>query len=253
MLPGDGDIRRAYALPECDILQNKSFRERDRGVGGKGEPLFQKGLSLPPDFITSPLLPDDIRQEAIMRAVFLLLSLVLTAALLAGCESPLGGARMAYVDVAVILEKSRAAEEAEAHLKKVREVLQKGYDELAVSLSAKPEKERQAELARGMALLQRQLAIEKEAARQIVLKAMNTACGEWHKAYPDSWLVTRESVLAAPADKDVTQDILARMKSVEVAFPDLPVVTIREPVREEAKSQTPGSGSSSGTQAGKRR
>ena len=59
-----------------------------------------------------------------MRAVFLLLSLVLTAALLAGCESPLGGARMAYVDVAVILEKSRAAEEAEAHLKKVREVLQ---------------------------------------------------------------------------------------------------------------------------------
>ena len=107
--------------------------------------------------------------------------------------------------------------------------------------------------ARGMALLQRQLAIEKEAARQIVFKAMNTACGEWHKAYPDSWLVTRESVLAAPADKDVTQDILARMKSVEVAFPDLPVVTIREPVREEAKSQTPGSGSSSGTQAGKRR
>lgn len=187
-----------------------------------------------------------------MRAVWLLLSLVL-AALLAGCESPLGGARMSYVDVSVVLEKSRAAEEAEAHLKKVREVLQKGYDELAVSLRDMPEKERQAESARGMALLQRQLALEKESARQIVLKAMNIACGEWHKAHPDSWLVTRESVLAAPADKDVTQDILARMKAVKVSFPDLPVVTVREPVREEAKSQTPGSGSSSGTQAGKRR
>ena len=55
------------------------------------------------------------------------------------------------------------------------------------------------------------------------------------------------------SDKDVTQDILARMKSVEVTFPDLPVVTIREPAREEAKTETPGSGSSSGTQAGKRR
>lgn len=188
-----------------------------------------------------------------MRAVCLLLSLVLTAALLAGCESPLGGARMCYVDVSVVLEKSRAAEEAEAHLKKVREVLQKGYDELAVTLKGKPEKERQAELARGMALLQRQLALEKDAARQIVLKAMNTACGEWHKAHPDSWLVTRESVLAAPDDKDVTEDILARMKAVGVTFPDLPVVTVREPVREETKTETPGSGSSSGTQAGKRR
>lgn len=188
-----------------------------------------------------------------MRAVFLLFSLVLTAALLAGCESPLGGARMCYVNVSVVLEKSRAAEEAEAHLKKVREVLQKGYDELAASLGDKPEKERQAELAKGMALLQRQLALEKDAARQVVLKAMNTACGEWHKAHSDSWLVTRESVLAAPDDKDVTQDILARMKSMEVTFPDLPVVTVREPVREEAKSQTPGSGSRSGTQAGKRR
>lgn len=188
-----------------------------------------------------------------MRAVFLLFSLVLTAALLAGCESPLGGARMCYVDVSVVLEKSRAAEEAEAHLKKVREVLQKGYDELAASLGDKPEKERQAELAKGMALLQRQLALEKDAARQSVLKAMNTACEEWHKTHPDSWLVTRESVLAAPADKNVTQDILARMKSMEVTFPDLPVVTVREPVREEAKSQTPGSGNVSGTQAGKRR
>lgn len=188
-----------------------------------------------------------------MRAVCLLLSLVLTAALLAGCESPLGGARMCYVDVSVVLEKSRAAEEAEAHLKKVREVLQKGYDELAVTLNGKPEKERQAELARGMALLQRQLALEKEAARQIVLKAMNTACGEWHKAYPDSWLVTRESVLAAPADKDVTQDILARMKSVEVPFPDLPVVTVREPVREEAKPEASGTGNASGKRTGERR
>lgn len=187
-----------------------------------------------------------------MRAVCLLLSLAL-AALFAGCESPLDGARMSYVDVSVVLEKSRAAEEAEAHLKKVREVLQKGYDELAATLSDKPEKERQAELSRGMGLLQRQLAIEKEAARQIVLKAMNTACGEWHKAHPDSWLVTRESVLAAPADKDVTQDILTRMKAVEVSLPDLPVVTIREPVREEAKTEMPGSGSSSGMQAGKRR
>ena len=188
-----------------------------------------------------------------MRAVFLLLSLVLTAALLAGCESSLGGARMCHVDVSVILEKSRAAEEAEAHLKKVREVLQKGYDELAASLKAAPEKERQAELAKGMALLQRQLALEKDAARQVVLKAMNAACGEWHKEHPDSWLVTRESVLAAPDDKDVTQDILARMKSAEVTFPDLPVVTVREPAREEAKPEASGTGNASGKRTGERR
>ena len=187
-----------------------------------------------------------------MRAACLLFSLVL-ATLLAGCEFPRGGARMCHVDVSVILEKSRAAEEAEAHLKRVREVLQKGYDELVASLRGRPEKERQAELARGSALLQRQLSLEKEAARQIVLKAMNAACGEWHKAHPDSWLITRESVLAAPDDKDVTQDILARMKVVEVTFPELPVVTVREAAREEAKPETPGRGNASGKRAGDRR
>lgn len=188
-----------------------------------------------------------------MRSVFPLLSLLLATALLAGCESPLDGARMRHVDVSVILKKSRAAEEAEAHLKKVREVLQQGYDNLAATLEGKPEKERQAELARGMTLLRRQLALEQEAARQAVLKAMNTACEAWHEEHPDSWLIARESVLAAPDDKDVTQDILTRMEGVAATFPDLPVVTIRDPVREKPKAEPSESGNASDRRTGARR
>ena len=156
---------------------------------------------------------------------------VLLSLLLAGCDNPLDAAHMNYVDVNVILEKSRAAREANAHLEKARAALQKGYDDLVADQKDQPDAERRQTLAQGKAVLQRQLAVEKEAARRIVMNALGQAADAWGRDNPDCWLVQRNTVLAAPASADVTSDILARMEKLEVTFPDLPKVTIRGDAR----------------------
>ena len=152
---------------------------------------------------------------------------VFLSLLLAGCDNPLDAAHMKYVDVNAILEKSRAAREADAHLEKARAALQKGYDDLVADQKDQPDAERRQTLAQGKAVLQRQLAVEQEAARRIVLDALGQAAEAWGKDNPDLWLVTRATALSAPDSADVTPDILARMEKLEVTFPDLPKVTIR--------------------------
>lgn len=167
-----------------------------------------------------------------MKSKYLFLTaLTLTVLLslsLTGCDNPLDAAHMSYVDVNVILEKSRAAREADAHLEKARAALQKGYDDLVADQKDQPDAERRQTLAQGKAVLQRQLAVEQEAARRLVLAALGQAAVAWGKDNPDSWLVTRATALSAPASADVTPDILARMEKLEVTFPDLPKVTIRD-------------------------
>lgn len=154
------------------------------------------------------------------------LMLLLVASQLFGCETG-GESRLKSVDVNVILEKSRPGKDAAAHLEKVLAVLQEGYDKLAARQAGLPAAKRQEELNRGLSLLQRQMAIETENARQIVLAALARVSRQWSSEHPTFWLVPRGNVLAAPEAADVTPDILQRMESEKVSFPDLPTVTIR--------------------------
>lgn len=156
------------------------------------------------------------------RFVLLLPALLFLAGGAASAETLLKS-----VDVNVILEKSRPARDAAAHLEKVRTTLQQGYDALASNQKGLPAKTRQEDLSRALNLLQRQMNIETEAARQIVLGALARVCEQWGRENPTLWLVPRGNVLAAPAAEDVTPEILKRMEDEKVSFPDLPRVTIK--------------------------
>lgn len=157
--------------------------------------------------------------------------LLLLAAVLLWGGTPWAAPLLKSVDVNVILQKSRPARDAAAHLEKVRATLQQGYDTLAASQKDKKdiaEKARKMDLARAQALLQNQMNLETAAARKIVLEALAKTCEAWGKEHPTLWLVPRGSVLAAPAADDVTPDILKRMESQQVTFPALPTVTIKD-------------------------
>lgn len=159
---------------------------------------------------------------------FCRLVLLLPALLFFGSGAASAETLLKSVDVNVILEKSRPARDAAAHLEKVRAALQQGYDALAANQKGMPAKARQEDLARALNLLQRQMNIETEAARQIVLGALGRVCEQWGKEHPTVWLVPRGNVLAAPATEDVTPEIVKRMENEKVSFPDLPKVTIRD-------------------------
>ena len=157
--------------------------------------------------------------------------LLLLAAVLLWGGTPWAAPLLKSVDVNVILQKSRPARDAAAHLEKVRATLQQGYDTLAASQKDKKdiaEEVRKMDLARAQALLQNQMNLETAAARKIVLEALAKTCEAWGKEHPTLWLVPRGSVLAAPAADDVTPDILKRMESQQVTFPALPTVTIKD-------------------------
>ena len=157
--------------------------------------------------------------------------LLLLAAVLLWGGTPWAAPLLKSVDVNVILQKSRPARDAAAHLEKVRATLQQGYDTLAASQKDKKdiaEEARKMDLARAQALLQNQMNLETAAARKIVLEALAKTCEAWGKEHPTLWLVPRGSVLAAPAADDVTPDILKRMASQQVTFPALPTVTIKD-------------------------
>ncbi|WP_300802786.1 OmpH family outer membrane protein [uncultured Desulfovibrio sp.] len=157
--------------------------------------------------------------------------LLLLAAVLLWGGTPWAAPLLKSVDVNVILQKSRPARDAAAHLEKVRATLQQGYDTLAASQKDKKdiaEEARKMDLARAQALLQNQMNLETAAVRKIVLEALAKTCEAWGKEHPTLWLVPRGSVLAAPAADDVTPDILKRMESQQVTFPALPTVTIKD-------------------------
>lgn len=176
-----------------------------------------------------------------MPACVRYLLLLLVAVLLDG-GTPWAAPLLKSVDVSVILEKSRPARDAAAHLEKVRATLQQGYDKLAASRKDKKnitEETRKRDLARAQALLQRQMNLETAAARQIVLDALAQACEAWGKEHPTLWLVPRGNVLAAPTADDVTPDILKRMETQQVSFPALPTVTITDDPDGAIKEGTP--------------
>ena len=166
--------------------------------------------------------------------------LLLLAAVLLWGGTPWAPPLLKSVDVNVILQKSRPARDAAAHLEKVRATLQQGYDTLAASQKDKKdiaEEARKMDLARAQALLQNQMNLETAAARKIVLEALAKTCEAWGKEHPTLWLVPRGSVLAAPAADDVTPDILKRMESQQVTFPALPTVTIKDGSIEDGSLQ----------------
>lgn len=155
-------------------------------------------------------------------ALFLLLAMALTVT---GCN--LGGSTVVTVDVEKILTDSKAAKEANDHLAKVQEILQRGLDAYQEELRKSPEENRQKELNQGLALLRRQLAIEQAAARKVVQDHMQAQVVAWQKDNPKATVIARQNLLAAPAESDITSVIITRMDAGSVKFADLPVVSIR--------------------------
>ena len=157
---------------------------------------------------------------------FLLLPVLLTLPALSGClnQDP----QLVCVDVQKVLTDSRAARaarEANAHLAKVQDILQRGLAAYQEELKKSPEQQREQELRQGLALLQRQLVIEQAAAREVVQKHMMAQIAAWKGDKPKVAVIAKQNLLAAPA-ADITADIITLMDAGTVKFAALPKVTI---------------------------
>lgn len=104
------------------------------------------------------------------------LALMLTLPL-SGCLDT--GPDVVCVDVERVLSQSKAARQANEHLGKVQTILRNGLAAYQEELKKSPEEKRQQELRQGLTLLQRQMALEQAAARDVVSKHMLAQIEAW--------------------------------------------------------------------------
>ena len=152
------------------------------------------------------------------------LALMLTLPL-SGCLDT--GPDVVCVDVERVLSQSKAAQQANEHLGKVQTILQNGLAAYQEELKKSPEEKRQQELRQGLALLQRQMALEQAAARDVVSKHMLAQIEAWRADKGDVAVIARQNLLSAPATLDVTGEIIGLMDAGSVQFAELPKVSIR--------------------------
>ena len=90
------------------------------------------------------------------------------------------------VDMQRLMTESEPAKQASEHLKQVRAVLQKGFEELRETYEGTPKDERETILANGLAALNRQMELETRAASQVV----QNCSGRDFQVAQDQWCLT---------------------------------------------------------------
>lgn len=152
----------------------------------------------------------------------------------AGCDAASSPA-VSVVDTAGLLNASKHAGEAGAHLEKVRAVLQKGLDDVTALYKGKETTpEGQKAILEARAALERQMALERRAVELLLNQAMTKAVEAWHKSHGGT-ILPRSAVLASDAGADVTKAVLPLLNKQKITYPPLPTVNVRKP---EEKKQT---------------
>lgn len=146
---------------------------------------------------------------------------------------------LAVVDTNRILSESQPGKAGEAHLTKVRNVLQKGLDDLQKIYKGKEKTaEAQGAIRQGYMAVEQQLATERQAVLQILSKALDTAVQEWRKGNKKvQAVVSKQMLLDNDAEIDVTTAVMKEMDKQKPTFPPLPNVQLTPPKKEEPKAK----------------
>lgn len=146
------------------------------------------------------------------------------------------------VDMQRLMTESEPAKQASEHLKQVRAVLQKGFDELRETYKDAPKDERETILVNGLAALNRQMELETRAASQVVNGIVVEEISKWRKTSGVSLVIARSIVIDGDmANADYTKTILAAVNKRKATFAVLPSVNIEKRQEEKAaeKAHTP--------------
>ena len=167
--------------------------------------------------------------DIIMRRVFFLPAVVAVLVFSLYVADAEAKPDVVSVDMQYIMSESQPGKQAEAHLKKVQEVLQQGFDKLRDAHKKDSEEERNKIYAQGLAVLNRQMEVERQAAMRAVQAVIVEEVEKWREQNDVSLVISRSMVVAGDWDKaDYTKTILSRVNKRKVKFADLPTVTIKK-------------------------
>ncbi|MBO4335539.1 MAG: OmpH family outer membrane protein [Desulfovibrio sp.] len=132
------------------------------------------------------------------------------------------------VDVERVLTESVPGKAAIAHLEQAKAVLQKGLKDLEEEWKDASDEEKRRVLPEGLSALNRQMAVEEQAARKVVADIMLEEIRGWRLTHKASCVIARQNLLDADKTVDVTDEILHAMASKTATFAPLPTVNIKK-------------------------
>lgn len=133
------------------------------------------------------------------------------------------------VDMQRIMAESVPGKQAAAHLEQVRQVLQKGFDDLRKAHEKESEAERNKIYADGLAVLNRQMEVERQSAMRAVNAVVVEEIEKWRQKNGVQLVIPRSMVITGDYDKaDYTNTILSAVNKRKVTFAALPTVTIKD-------------------------
>ena len=132
------------------------------------------------------------------------------------------------VDVERVLTESVPGKAAIAHLEQAKAVLQKGLKDLEEEWKEASDEEKRRVLTEGLTALNRQMAVEEQAARKVVADIMFEEIRGWRLTHKASYVIARQNLLDADKTVDVTDEILHAMASKTAKFDPLPTVNIKK-------------------------
>ena len=146
-------------------------------------------------------------------------------------SATLAHAELAVVDTERVLRESQPGKDGEVHLQKVRDVLQKGMDDLQALYKGKEKStDAQKAMTEGYMALERQMGAERQAVLNILGQNLTEAVRQWRLANTKyTAVISRQALLDSDKSLDVTSAILLEMNKQKPQFPPLPTVTLNTP------------------------
>lgn len=146
------------------------------------------------------------------------------------CQAAPKAPPVVSVDMRALMTESAPGKQGAAHLEKVRDVLQKGFEDLKAAHKDSSPEERQKALSDGLAALNRQMELERGAVDRIVAGLAVEEVSKWRKANGIMLVIPRSVVIDGDMHAaDFTGTILAALNKRTAVFPDLPVVSVKKP------------------------
>ena len=174
-----------------------------------------------------------------LKAIALCIAcLALSACLNLGDGTP----TVAVVDVDRVLREAKAAAAARSHVAEAQKQLKTGWEQLQKTWENAPKEQREKALAEGLQALNRQMAIEEAAARNVVLAMLREEAHHWRKEHGAQIVVPLQGLLDADAAVDITSSVIRAMDARKANFAALPRVEIKNPAG-EAEGASPSANS----------
>ncbi len=177
------------------------------------------------------------------KSVLVKLSLCIALLSLAGCDQMgFTQQKIAYVNMAKVLETSSVGKQEQDWDEKVKDVLVKAQKDAQATYANIPADQQQKAREADVATLNRQWDIERSNARVKSVKAIAAVVESYRTHHKIELVFDSSQIVASSPASDISQDIITQIANTKVDYGKLPEVIVNKPMDKtetELKSTEP--------------